>query len=647
MECQQGASGWPSRVLAATVAMLLVLSACGGAPRTDPTVSAGPQTPRGGTLRIIVPQGCPPPSALAACEEVGDPAVALDPHGAIWYDSLELMRCCLLRTLVSYEGRPTEQGGTVLRPDLAESLPEVSEDGLTWTFRLRSGIRYAPPLDEFEVTSADVVRALLRGLSAPGLDAVGFATLNQLGIVGVEEFVAGEATTVSGFETPDEHTLRVRLTRPAGDLPARFAVPDTAPIPPSPSDPRALFGAATGHDDDYGRFVVGTGPYMVEGSDVIDFGAAPEEQEPASGFVPGRSLTLVRNPSWQAATDALRPARVDEIEVTIGGDLEEASARVDDGEFDFVMYSGPPPQAPPEQIERYDADPALGTVHIHSRDFVRAITMNLAIPPFDDVQVRKAVNYVIDKAELIELSGGPLAGEVAGHIVLNSLEDNLLLSYDPYATPGSAGDVERARAQMRESRYDTDGDGRCDDPVCEAVPGIAFLINPEMATSVAADLAEIGIQADIVPMPPQEAFTRWSDPTERFGLFAGLAYGKDILNAAPFFRSLFDSRWTLGDEFTNGTLVGATPELLSAWGYEPMELPSIDDRIDACLAEAPGSQAQCWAALDQYMMEEVVPWVPYVFERYTRPVSARVVNYSFDQLMAQPALDQIAVAPED
>jgi peptide/nickel transport system substrate-binding protein len=636
-----------SAALSAAAALMVLLVACGEPLEGSPSPAGSPQVPTGGTLRIIVPRGCPPPSALAACDEVGDPAIALDPHGATWYDSMELMRCCLLRTLLSYEGRPTEQGGTVLQPDLAELPPEVSEDGLTWTFRLRPGIRYAPPLEEFEVTSADVVRALLRGLSAPGQDAVGFATLNQLGIVGVEEFVSGEATTVSGFETPDSQTLRIRLTRAAGDLPARFALPDTAPIPPSPSDPQAAFGVATGHDDDYGRFVVGTGPYMVEGSDTIDFGAVAEAQEPASGFVPGRSLTLVRNPSWQPAMDGLRPAHVDRVEVTIGGDLEQASARVDEGEFDFVMYSGPPPQAPPEQIERYDADPALGTVHIHSRDFVRAITMNLAIPPFDDIHVRKAVNLVIDKAELIELSGGPLTGEVAGHIVLNSLEDNLLLSYDPYATPGSAGDVERARAEMRESRYDGDGDGRCDDPVCEDVPGIAFLINPEMAASVAADLAEIGIQADIVPMPPQEAFGRWLAPEARFGLFAGLAYGKDILNAAPFFRSLFDSRWTLGEDFTNGTLVGATPELLSAWGYEPTELPSIDDRIDACLAEAPGSQAQCWASLDQYMMEEVVPWVPYVFERYTRPVSARVVNYSFDQLMAQPALDQIAVAPDD
>jgi hypothetical protein len=129
-------------------------------------------------------------------------------------------------------------------------------------------------------------------------------------------------------------------------------------------------------------------------------------------------------------------------------------------------------------------------------------------------------------------------------------------------------------------------------------------------------------------------------------VLVGLPYGKDVLHAAPFFRSLFDSRWTMGQEYTNGTLVGASPELLETWGYEPVELPSVDDRIDACLSEAPSAQVECWAALDQYMMERVVPWVPYVFERYTRTVSSSVVHYSFDQLMAQPALDQIAVSEE-
>ena len=633
----------PRRRLAPIAAATAILfAACGGQPDSSPgTPAPSSPPPTGGTLRVAVPGDFPPPSTLASSGPSG--AAALDPLFG-FYDSLELLRCCVLRTLVSYVGRPTDEGGTVLQPDLAESLPEVSADGLTWTFHLRQGMRYAPPLEDVEVTSADVVRGLLRGFRLGGTEA-GFSSIGQLGIEGMPDFIAGTASTVSGFETPDPYTLRIRLVRPAGDLPARFALPDTAPIPPSPADPTAEFGIATGHDEDYGRFVVGTGPYMVEGSDGLDLTVPADQQVPVAGFTPGTSLVLVRNPSWDGANDPLRPAYVDRIEITIGGTLEEASARVDNGEIDLVHYAAVPPQAPLEQIERYDADPALGSVHINSRDFIRAVSLNLALPPFDDIHVRKAANLAIDKTGLIELAGGPSTGEVAGHLVINSLTDNLLLSYDPYATPGSAGDAEAARDEMRLSEYDEDGDGSCDGPACSGLIGVAILTAPGQADLVAANLAEIGIDVEIVEMPPDEGLPRAFDPLEEVALVVGLPYGKDSLNAAPIFQSLFDSRWSIGDDFGNGTMVGASPDRLAAWGYEVTKVANVDDRIDACLALVGGAMTQCWADLDQYLMENVVPWVPYSFERYARTVSPRVVHYSFDQFVAQPAFDQIAVDP--
>ena len=112
----------------------------------------------------------------------------------------ELQRCCLLRTLVNYRGATTEEGGTVLRPDLAVALPKVSEDGLAYTFRLKPGIRYAPPYDDVTIKAQDTVRAIeyaLRLKSAPFM----------LVIEGAREFQNGRADTVSGLETPDDHTL--------------------------------------------------------------------------------------------------------------------------------------------------------------------------------------------------------------------------------------------------------------------------------------------------------------------------------------------------------------------------------------------------------------------------------------------------------
>ena len=632
----------PGRMARVTCAVLL-LAGCGGS-ASEPSESPS-DLPTGGTLRLAVPHDIVPPSALAS-SDAGIANNALDPNFLPWYDSQELQRCCLVRTLLSYAGSPTDRGGTVLQPDLAASLPELSADELTWTFRLQPGIHYAPPLEEIEVTSADFVRMLHRVLPSHA-QLSGFATLTQLGIVGVPEFLAGDASTVSGVETPDPYTLRIRLGRPAADLPARFAVSDTAPIPPSPSDPAAPLGIATGHDDDYGRFMVGSGPYMVEGSERMDLSLPPQEQVPASGYVPGTSLILVRNPAWDPATDDLRPAYVDRIEIAIGGTLEEAAARVDEGEIDFVLNAGSPPQAPLEQIERYYADPSLGQVHANSRDILRYVEMNLALPPFDDIHVRRAINLVIDKAGLIELAG-TRTGNVAGHMVLDSMEDNLLLGYDPYRTPGSRGDPAAARDEMSLSAYDIDGDGRCDDPACAGVQMVTFRVTPEQTELVKGNLAEVGITVEVSgTFPPDDVIAPFHDPQERIGMIVGGPWAKDTLNAAHFFRAVFDSAWSMSDEFTNGNMVGTSPERLEAWGYEPIDLPNVDERIEACLGRPTTAQAQCWAELDQYMMENVVPWVPLVFESYTQTVSNRVVHYSFDQSVALPALDQIALDPDE
>jgi hypothetical protein len=74
-------------------------------------------------------------------------------------------------------------------------------------------------------------------------------------------------------------------------------------------------------------------------------------------------------------------------------------------------------------------------------------------------------------------------------------------------------------------------------------------------------------------------------------------------------------------------------------------VPSVDDRLQACLERRGVARTECWAELDQYLMTEVVSRVPYLFMEQTEVVSERVDAYSFDQFAALPALDRIALAP--
>ena len=92
------------------------------------------------------------------------------------------------------------------------------------------------------------------------------------------------------------------------------------------------------------------------------------------------------------------------------------------------------------------------------------------MPPFDDVHVRKAVNWALDKEGYAPAARRPAAGEIAGHIILTRLLGNLLRRLRPVRDAERDGRHRRkAKEEMAQSKYDTDGDGVCDDPSCEDI----------------------------------------------------------------------------------------------------------------------------------------------------------------------------------
>jgi peptide/nickel transport system substrate-binding protein len=558
-------------------------------------------------------------------------------------ESSGLHRCCLLRTLLSHNGRSASEGGARLHPDLAEALPEVSADGLTWTFHLKSGLHYGPPLQEVEITAGDFVRSFHR-LLAPSLAS--FYAFDYLDIEGAAEYHAGTAASISGLEAPDDHTLVIRLTKPVGNLGARMAQAFSAPLPPDPSHPDAAFGIATDADTGYGRFLVSSGPYMFEGSEALDFSIPAATRKPVSGLGPGR-ITLVRNPSWDPATDQIRPAYADRIEIVVVDSMDAAVAAIDDGTADFLWASSvSSPTVPADIFAAFRADPARGTAYLHPTGMIRSVIMNVAVPPFDDVHVRKALNWAIDKQKLVDLKGGGVAQGVYGHLDSDMYEDSLLADYDPYATPGGHGDLEKARAEMRLSRYDTDGDGRCDAPACAHIRATTREEHAVVAREIADELAQLGIGLEVDVLDNATFFDIDSHPTDKVPLLIGIGFGRTFISASQY-MSMFDGRLTVDvpPDTYNNSMLGATPEQLKRWGYEVTEVPNVDARVEACLPLVGAAQFQCWAGLDQYLMENVGAWVPYAEQRFANLTSPRVASWAFDAMTNNPALDQLAVQP--
>jgi peptide/nickel transport system substrate-binding protein len=109
------------------VAALLVASCTGGATSGTP---APPNPGSGGTLRVGM---------------TGAAFFGMDPQYEWFFATWEILRCCLVRTLMSYDGTSGVTGPEP-KPDLAAAPPDVSTDGLTWTFHLRPNLHYGPPL---------------------------------------------------------------------------------------------------------------------------------------------------------------------------------------------------------------------------------------------------------------------------------------------------------------------------------------------------------------------------------------------------------------------------------------------------------------------------------------------------------------------
>ncbi len=421
----------------------LIASGCGGSlPSTTPGASAtegsaaraplatsSSAMPRlGGTLRVGLPH-----------EGENGPFTMTYPDPQTGGDFIDpILRCCLTRTLLSYNGQTTDKGGAELRPDLATDLPEVSADGLVWTFRIRSGLHYAPPHQDHEIVSGDFVRALERLVRLHGPIAYALASIE-----GLDAYASGRAGTIAGLATPDPHTLVVRVSQSVGDLGYAFAFTMTAPIPP---------GAADGHDADYGHHLAASGPYMY----------APDSGSGRPGQAP---IALVRSPAWDRATDPLRGAWVDRIELRETGSAADSAALLASGQLDLGAYA-----ATAEQVATYQADAALrGLVGYAIDSSTVYLPLNLATPPFDDPNVRRAINLVLDRAAIAgawaAATDNP-APRIAHHAIPDNLEENLLATYDPYPSTADAGDVAAARAAMARSRYDANRDGRCDAQAC-------------------------------------------------------------------------------------------------------------------------------------------------------------------------------------
>ena len=189
----------------------------------------------------------------------------------------------------------------------------MSSDGKVYTFTLRQGIKWGPPANR-ALKAQDFVYALERMFDAKTPSS---GQPYALLIAGTDEFAGGKATSISGMQATGDSTLQITLKQAAGDFLSILSMGFFAPVPKEEAS-KYTVGSA------YSQHIVALGPYSLD------------------SYQPGKSITFVRNPNWDPATDPLRKAWVDRIEVTEGATADAATQAIERGDADMTLNLDPP-----------------------------------------------------------------------------------------------------------------------------------------------------------------------------------------------------------------------------------------------------------------------------------------------------------------
>jgi len=599
----------------------LVAAACGGNKKS--TTTTGTSAQKGGVYRTAI-------------EDFGF-TDAFDPTGEYLGSAWDLYQT-LTRTLINYK-HTAGAAGNVLYPDLAQAMPTVSSDGLTYTFKLKPGIKFGPPLNR-AITSKDIEYSFERMNITKLLAGYGF----YFG-PGVVKGFTGKATSaqpISGIETPDDNTIIFHLEKATGDFLYRLSLPATAPIP---REVASCFDSKAAGS--YGRYVISSGPYMIQGEDKLNTSSC-SALKPISGFDPSSKLVLVRNPNYDQSTDNLRSNYVNGIDVRIDTNTDDIFNKISAGSLDGTFAS-----TPPATVQRtYTTDQTKkNLLKINSADRTWYMVMNMSVAPTDDIHVRKAINYVLDKAAMLQAWGGSTAGQIAEHNIPPVVIGGNLPAgqFNPYGSADNHGDVTKAQAEMKLSKYDANHDGMCDASACNNVPMINRNYSNWKAEepSVVAQLAKIGIKVKVQELATSPAYQAIQTPKNKIPLGLNVGWGKDYGDAYTFAFPLFSSQSIIAANNSNMALVGLTSSIAKTIDapFPSTAPPSVDSDIDNC-EKIPATEAarnQCWAALDQKLMNDVVPWAPYLWSNVRDIMSTSVTKYDFDQFSGQVAFTQVAV----
>ncbi len=542
-------------MLVVGVALLVAALAVGGA--TSATKKPGSaEALKGGTLRLV---------------ESNSDFDYVDPGLAYRTDDWTLLYSTQM-LLVNF---PEKAGaaGSQLYPEAATAFPTISNSGKTYTFHIRPGLKLS---DGSPVTAASYQRAWERNLSPKMGSPLGVNDDFQDVIVGADAFLSGRAQHISGISAKGL-TLTFHLTKPNPTFVSYLSMQWFGAV--KPSMPYSSAGLQT---------YPSAGPYYI------------------ATRTPGRSTVLKRNPYYKGS----RPANPDEITIQPDVDQDQALLETKAGQVDLDIGTVPPTSAA-SLGSTYGVN--KGRFFVGSTSCVNYLALNTARAPFDNVTLRKAVNYAIDRPALLRVLG-QYAGKRTDQILVPGIP-----GYKPYNIYSLAG-ANVAKAKQ------VGGSAIASSPTIN-VDHATTPSQSNRAQIIEYNLKAAGFKAVDVPQPTTTYY-------EAIGT-KGTSYN---IGSAGWCADYFDPF-----DYINVLLDGRSIQATNNVDVSFFNNSTLNAEMDAAASLSGDARAAAYAKLDQQIMEKYAPWVPYYIASNRYFVSSRVKNWIYSSYLGEPYLNALAV----